>query len=152
MGKINKAKPFQDTGAVLLRRVLLQYLHLRLVCERGYANQMYAPWTAGLRWWLISATCPWLGFEWGLKNCIFWMRISLKCITVDLHNETFSWKSTSPAMFVNLMLSLCPLIFPLLVLSLGWGGVWGLVFPYIYLAAAHDRCQIIAPLHIKKHI
>lgn len=46
-GKINKVKPLQDTGAKLLLRVLLQYLHLCLPGERGLANQMYAPWTAG---------------------------------------------------------------------------------------------------------
>lgn len=60
--KENKVKSWQDVQVNLLLGVLLQYLHLQLMCERGHGNQMNALWTAGIGGWLISATCPWLGF------------------------------------------------------------------------------------------
>ncbi len=45
----NKLEPILDAELILLQQVLLQYLHLFLVCECGYANQLHALWTAGFR-------------------------------------------------------------------------------------------------------
>lgn len=45
----NKLEFIPDAELILLQQVLLQYLHLFLVCECGYANQIHALWTAGLR-------------------------------------------------------------------------------------------------------
>lgn len=46
---MNKPEAMLDAELILLQQVLLQYLHLFLVSECGYANQIHALWTAGLR-------------------------------------------------------------------------------------------------------
>lgn len=86
----NKLEPILCAELILLQQVLLQYLHLFLVCESGYANQIHALWTAGFRW-LIPATHLQLVFVCGPTGLspwsFFWIYSGYGVAISDYHSE-----------------------------------------------------------------